>query len=353
MTLNELVEKTLPLDEWINLAEVLDKFRLIDPDFSILNYGHQKLRPLLESIPEIIQLKKDNSVFPPAYNCMRVKGESKRYASLYRVRASDSPRDVFGFFSYKGSCGERWDTPFKKLAKMVKPEKWGFRERVDAGDGEDLSILVRYLNYTFLRIQQQEKIEYSIDGNKACINTGLQTPLEKDVYAVFYKNHYAVERNQPDWNFYAYADSYSGKLKGFTKLPDLATYIDSPEDLIFNLDYELEVNIEHLIQDNLERLPGIFHGNERLALTAIQGATEFLKERIKRNYQLAVPHWYNNKIQLLLPLNLVSSDKADLALVADKDPIQKIYRIRTALTMEMAYVDARLICPLDRGWIKP
>ena len=51
---------------------------------------------------------------------------------------------------------------------------------------------------------------------------------------------------------------------------------------------------------------------------------------------------------------LVTSDtEADLALVADKDSERKIYRIKTALSMDMAYIDARLICRPDRDWLNP
>jgi len=58
-------------------------------------------------------------------------------------------------------------------------------------------------------------------------------------------------------------------------------------------------------------------------------------------------------MQLLLPLNLTSENEADLALVADKDKDRHIYRIRTVLTMDMAYVDARLITRPDREWLNP
>jgi len=107
------------------------------------------------------------------------------------------------------------------------------------------------------------------------------------------------------------------------------------------------------VKQNSDRLPEVFQGNERLAMTAIQGATEFLKEKIRRNYKIAIPHWYKDKIQLLLPLNISSDEKADMALVADKDKDRRIYRIKTALTMDMAYIDARLICRPDREWLNP
>jgi hypothetical protein len=42
-----------------------------------------------------------------------------------------------------------------------------------------------------------------------------------------------------------------------------------------------------------------------------------------------------------------------LALVAEKDQAANLYRIKTALTMDMAYMDARLITRPDRDWLNP
>jgi len=123
--------------------------------------------------------------------------------------------------------------------------------------------------------------------------------------------------------------------------------------LIFDINYNIEVNIGHIVDNNQERLPDFVRNNRTLAMTSIEGATKFLKQKVLRNYKVAIPHWYNSKIQLLLPLNLMSDTEADLALVADKDKDRKIYRIKTALSMNMAYIDARLICRPDRDWLNP
>ena len=44
--------------------------------------------------------------------------------------------------------------------------------------------------------------------------------------------------------------------------------------------------------------------------------------------------------------------KPDLALVAERVDAQKCYVVRTILTMDMAYKDARLICRPDSDWLK-
>jgi hypothetical protein len=93
-------------------------------------------------------------------------------------------------------------------------------------ENRNYPILMSYLNHTFLRLQSQEKISYSDDGDRACFNTGLQSENEKDIYATFFKNRQAQERMQPNWTLYSFADSYSEKLKAFPSLPDVATYIE-------------------------------------------------------------------------------------------------------------------------------
>lgn len=52
--------------------------------------------------------------------------------------------------------------------------------------------------------------------------------------------------------------------------------------------------------------------------TILNGAISNMKKKVMANYKLTVPQYFNNKIQLLLPLSLTSSDKVDLALVVTK-----------------------------------
>lgn len=279
------------------------------------------------------------------------------YKSLFRRFKEQNNEEVFALFSYNGKEGETWEKPFEKLAQMAKKEEWNFSsEELRKRYNQGYPILTNYLNYTFLRVQELKLIRYSDDGDKACCNTGLQTKEEQDIFATFFKNKEATKYNAPDWTFFTFAESYSNKLKPFGPLPDIATYITDPNDLVFDLSYgdgEIEVNYKHIIEENSERLPEALRHNERLALTALRGTIESLKDRIRRNYKVAIPHWYEGKIQLLLPLNLMSDTNADIALVIEKDIERKKYRARTILSMDMAYIDARLITTPDRDWLNP
>ena len=275
------------------------------------------------------------------------------YTSLAKRYINQPSSEIFAHLGYRGDEGETWEAPYERLARMVKDEDWNFHRSEYIKRGQEYPILTSYLNYTFLRLLEEDKISYSSDGSRACFNTGLQTKNEKDVYATFFRNRSAGEKGQPNWKLYGFYDSYSDKLSDFSPLPSLANYISNPVDLVFNTEYRIEVNYDHIFDDNKDRLPEILRENRTLAISAMQGSMELLKDKVNRNYKIAIPHWYKGEIQLLLPLNLTSENEADLALVAERDISNPLYRIKTVLTMDMAYIDARLITRPDREWLNP
>ena len=275
------------------------------------------------------------------------------YEALSKRFKDQDPRAVFAHFGWREENNETWESPFQKLAEKAKTEQWDFDRPEFKKSGRSYPIIANYLNYTFLRLQQQSKFKFSSDNTKACFNTGLQTPEGKDIFAAFYRNQNAEERIQPDWTLFGYFDGYSDKMREFEPLPDIATYIEYPSELVFDHHFDLEVDYKHILNDNKERLPSVLQGNPALARNAVEGAVRQLKERLKRNYKLAVPHWYDERIQLLLPLCITDDNIADVALVAEKDIDRKKYMVRTVLTMDMAYIDARIICAPDRQWLNP
>jgi hypothetical protein len=82
------------------------------------------------------------------------------------------------------------------------------------------------------------------------------------------------------------------------------------------------------------------------------GEIDRMKKKVIANYKIAVPQYYNGKIQLLLPLCLENPDVPDLALVVSKQG-ENVYQGHTCLTLEMAYNNARLIAKPDSNWLKP
>lgn len=278
---------------------------------------------------------------------------SQKYKSLLRRYPSQGFEEIFAFFPYDKKRNESWISPFQQLATMAKPEYWNFQRDEFKKKDNNIPILVNYLNFTFIRLLQQRKI--SIFKDKVCFNTGLQTIAEKDIYAVFSKNR---KEAAEDWYFNGWVDSYDPRLDIFrASLPRIASYAEDISDLYFDTSYDIDVNIQHIVDEpnNRERLPESIRDNSKLAMSVIQNEVHALKDRCMRNYKLAVPCWYpaHSKVQLLLPIHIDDRTRADLALVADKDKQNKLYRIRTALTVDMAYGNARLITKPDREWLNP
>ncbi|MEL6732682.1 MAG: DUF3825 domain-containing protein, partial [Bacteroidota bacterium] len=59
--------------------------------------------------------------------------------------------------------------------------------------------------------------------------------------------------------------------------------------------------------------------------------------------------YYRGKVQLLLPLCLVDPKVPDLALVVSWE--HEVYRANTVLGLDWAYQNARLMAPLEDGWL--
>jgi hypothetical protein len=278
-----------------------------------------------------------------------------KYLSLFKRYKEQPSSEVFAHFAWKSNDSETWETPYARVAELARNEKWNFTNCASAIEAKgDYPILRSYLNYTFARVLEQGGVIYSADGDRACFNTGLRTRNEKDIFLTFYKNKRREEFDAPVWTFYCVADSYAEQLKGFPELPAPAKYITVQSELVFDTSYDVEMNSEHILEENRHRLPSVLQSNSILARNSIEGAKHFLLENVKRNPMLALPHWYQaeSKVQLLLPLYVTQKECPDLALILDKDSEMGMYRVKTAITLDMAYIDARLICPQEHGWLK-
>lgn len=278
------------------------------------------------------------------------------YSSLFKQYRDQSPEEIFAHFPYNGSAGKSWDAPFLFLAKKSKtPTAWNFKDKafrdLPKYQGQQVPILTNYLNYTFKRVLEQGKVVYNDDSTQCCFNTGLQTKYGKDIFAIFNRSD---KVDTPDWVFSSWEDSYSEKLSGFPGCPDIATYIEDASDLVFDVRLGIDPNISHIVTKNIERFPEVLRNNETMAVNALLGSIQTLRDKVRRNYKIAVPHWYEHKLQLLLPLVLTGNeDKPDLALVVDKDKNRGIYRGKTVLTLDQAYIDARIITSPDSDWLNP
>ena len=134
----------------------------------------------------------------------------------------------------------------------------------------------------------------------------------------------------------------------------MAFYWEDPTKLIFDPRKELIVNVEHIIQDNKARFPNPFSTMPDYQLQLIiDGSVKAARERLRRNYKIAVPQYFitSGTIQLLIPLCLAAQDTADLAIVVED--YGTMYRASTCLTLDQAMNNARLLARPDRDWLNP
>ena len=135
--------------------------------------------------------------------------------------------------------------------------------------------------------------------------------------------------------------------------PQTADYFKQPELLLFNPTHELITDIDHIIKDNKYRFPdALKRAPDREVRKQLIGAIDEISKRVKINYKLAIPQYFNNSFQLLLPLYLVDNEKPDLAIVVERIN-EKVYNARTCLTIGMAYNNARLIVCPHSDWLQP
>lgn len=231
-------------------------------------------------------------------------------------------------------------------------EEWDFTGTATKSYG----ILKNYLEFTFRKLLQEKKVKFTADNKFACFNTGLVTENLEDIFAFFeeYKNP------RPGFTtpfcFKAFLKkSDNNILRHFSQsMPDVADFFDKPELLIFNPKCDLIPDLDHIIGDNLSRFPKHLQTADDAELRRqLVGAIDEVKKKVRTNYKIAVPQYYDNKTQLLLPLCLTSgSPNPDLALVVHKLN-DTTYTARTCLTLKMAYNNARLIVKPQSNWLKP
>jgi hypothetical protein len=245
----------------------------------------------------------------------------------------------------------RYQSAIDYLANLASHEEWDYTGVATKTHG----ILKNYIEFTFRKVRQEGKITYTVDNKYACFNTGLVTENLEDIYA-FFEEYRNPSPGSTPFCFKAFVkESDNQLLQHFSgSLPDVADYFEKPDLLLFNPKVKLIPDIDHIIQDNINRFPAHLQnadmGEVRRQLI---GAIDEIKKTVRTNYKIAVPQYYDGRIQLLLPLCLTAgSPNPDLALVIHKI-CADTYTARTCLTLRMAYGNARLIVKPQSNWLKP
>lgn len=247
----------------------------------------------------------------------------------------------------------RW---VEQLAAEAEKEPWNYPENPAQ---DSFAILRSYIKYTFLRLNDLEShVPVTGDGTYLSFNTGLVTSFQEPIFAVFSRR--PEDQVGPPWRLRGFERASSASfLRLFgANIPPLAWYFDEPSQLVYDTGASLNVNVEHVPHDP-DRFPEALRkmSPQELAGLVNARAPEAI-ERVRRNYKTAIPQFYRDgrsgqsKMQLLLPVALLSRDRVELALAVDRlGP--DVYLGRTVLTLDWAYNNARLLTRPDTDWLRP
>jgi len=271
-----------------------------------------------------------------------------------------------------------WNEMLKNLASIAVEERWNFPSDPDNGR---MPILKSYIRYTFYRLLTTQKVHEHEGEGWAVFDTGLVTRIEYDpIIACFKRNG---KKSSPPWvfdHFCVWGQSGEGKIGDgkrvaaiFERPPKKAEYFTDPREVFFDSEKKLNNDFEHMIMDNLDRLPKHLLLKELGTSNIEEGKKKLTEDRVSRknlrdklengirlaikrtgwNYKTVVPAFYPTRdiISLLFPVDLCYDGKPDVALVVSREK-SGAYQGQTILTLEMALKSSRLICRPNSDWLE-
>lgn len=282
---------------------------------------------------------------------------------------------------------------YNDLYKMMKSEPWYF-----SNDPHNAS-LASYINYTFYRLQTEQKIVYSLDNQYAAFNTGLVDNRDNEIYALFARE----PGYRQEWVYRAFCIRGTGDGKilseKFVEFPEKANYALDPRLQQIGRDTELDVDFQHIVIANAGRLPeetlidesdretksplknilvqrrrmkeqgdreGVTQQNYKLGtlvaeheewqnrlLDRLEEHIKVARDRVDQNPAIAIPVYYpgKNTMSVILPLYRFRDDDIAYGALVVGITTAGNYQAHTLLTPKMAYVDARIVRPIDSLWL--
>lgn len=242
----------------------------------------------------------------------------------------------FAFLGKDDTCKIK----FKELSELAEEENW-----TSMSSRKELDILYSYIYHTFARAAQEDLVYIKDDKSFAAFNTGLLTKNGEDIICLF--NEF-TSSNEYHWHLHGFRkESHWDVMSNFSSTPPVVSYFSDPSKIYFDPTKDMVKNLDHILEDNFERFPknlrekGPTHINALLTY-----ALDLTLKRCKRNYRIAVPQYYKEKITYLLPANL----DGYLMSVAVEE-VNSRYRVNTIFTVEMAYKNARLLMKPEVDWL--
>lgn len=260
------------------------------------------------------------------------KEDSGVSALIYRSPGQPSPLEQFAHL-------DDFDRHLDCLTQIAEVENWNYRY---SKTETRYPVLRIYIHNTFARLLEEKKIAFSTNGKGAqvaCFNTGLLTSEQLEIFGLFA----ASDRSDGavKWSLQGFISEDATALGCFVSLPDVATYFDDPQDLVYDPRLNLIVDYDYIIDNNLHRFPPDLQSDPVSAKALLGIAINRANKRAKRDFRVAIPYLYRNRIRLLLPLDFPGGRSADLALLVGREG--NAYRAYTVLPLDMAYAGARVL----------
>jgi hypothetical protein len=245
------------------------------------------------------------------------------------------------------------------LAAVALGENWD-----DDGSGRH-PILFNYFKYNTRRVLEEglwPEATSPAGTTISAFDTGLLSRHFEPIYAVFEANR---DQDRQRWVHKEWASPSSARLRNFdTSSLRRALFFSNPAEAVYDPRLRVVPNLDHIIDDNVDRYPTELQNNAYLRKAALEHAIEVAAARARSNWRIAAPQFYwppheAGRIQLLLPLSLINPDHVDLALVLDRAPSYSddpdaehaCYRAYTVLPLEWAYRNARLVTRPEAYWL--
>ena len=233
-------------------------------------------------------------------------------------------------FEYMAYFNVDWNNYTDDLSKLAQYEDWSNNTYPNK------KILTNYMVHTYKKLKAEKNI--FIGKEFGLFNTGLFTEFYQSIYA--YHDEKGLQ----------FLTDYDLGNMNISERPPRANYFEDPSFLLFDWHYQININYKHILKDinNLDRIPEKLKDSKNI-LNNLNGSIESMKKKVSANYKLAIPQYYEGKIQLLLPLCLEDDETPSLALTVTK--VGNYYQGHTCLTLDMAYNNARLIAKPESNWL--
>jgi hypothetical protein len=318
----------------------------------------------------------------------RTEGDSASTSDTGVTRLERGVPNHYHIFDW-AFCG--LPTPLYHLKELALDERWEFQDASN-DPATPFPILHSYLIHTFGRLVLEGKVLVDSTKSWAAFNTGLVDDRYEPIHALFEPN----DDPRTPWQLKGFCipgeDSLGQNLvRYFSPLPSGAHYFDNPVDLLYDARVgKPELDWRHIIIENIDRYPieflddhwprgftkqnpvdmdrderetyytqlgGAIENDNRIyrqIMNRVKDAVDLSIKRVTWNFKTAIPQYYPRveKLQILLPVCLISDEKVDLALAVEKT-VSGNYLGHTVLTLDWAYKSARLICRPDSDWLTP